>query len=76
MSTDPPHNLNAPTKTKGGPHDAINFRSVPITFHTDEDTALRLTNLASQAGVEISWYIWRLISDAYIDYLLVNGQEP
>ena len=76
MSPKVPHLTPAPSTKIGGSPNSTHSRAVPITFHTDEETALRLTGLAHQAGQEISWYLWRLISDAYIDYVLVNGQEP
>ena len=73
----PTHPLDSnklPTRIKSK-RDALQFRTIPITFHTDPDTATRLTALASAAGVEISWYLWRLISDAYIDYVLIQSED-
>lgn len=75
-STDHPPLLNPSRGTSIANAVSTSFRSVPVTFNVDPDTAKRLTALAHQAQTDVSWYLWKLISEAYIDYILVNESEP
>lgn len=74
-----PHHPQPPHYSSTSSHVTPNLQDLPdslVHFSIDHASLQKLMLLTYSAGTDLATYITKLITDAYIDYLILTDSDP